>query len=64
MCGDAPGDERAAAENGVHFYPILVRDEEASWEALPAFLDLVREGNAEGEEACLKAAFFRNLGGN
>lgn len=64
MCGDAPGDERAAAENGVHFYPILVRDEEASWEALPAFLDLVREGNAEGEEARLKAAFFRNLGGN
>ena len=64
MCGDAPGDERAAAENGVHFYPILVRDEEASWEALSAFLELVREGNAEGEEACLKAAFFRNLGGN
>ena len=64
MCGDAPGDERAAAENGVHFYPILVRGEEASWEALPAFLDLVKEGNAEGEEARLKAAFFRNLGGN
>ena len=64
MCGDAPGDERAASENGVHFYPILVRDEEASWEALPAFLELVREGNLEGEEARLKAAFFRNLGGN
>ena len=64
MCGDAPGDERAASENGVHFYPILVRDEEASWEALPAFLELVGEGNAEGEEARLKAAFFRNLGGN
>ena len=64
MCGDAPGDERAAAENGVHFYPILVRGEEASWEALPAFLELVKEGNAEGEEARLKAAFFRNLGGN
>ena len=64
MCGDAPGDERAAAENGVHFYPILVRGEEASWEALPAFLGLVKQGSAEGEEARLKAAFLRNLGGN
>lgn len=64
MCGDAPGDERAAGENGVLFYPILVRSEEASWEALPAFLELVKEGRAEGEEARLKAAFFRNLGGN
>ena len=64
MCGDAPGDERAAAENGVHFYPILVRGEEASWEALRAFLGLVKQRSAEGEEARLKAAFFRNLGGN
>lgn len=64
MCGDAPGDEKAANENGVLFYPILVRSEEASWEALPAFLKLVKEGNAEGEADRLKAAFFRNLGGN
>lgn len=64
MCGDAPGDEKAANENGVLFYPILVRSEEASWEALPAFLGLVKEGNAEGEADRLKAAFFRNLGGN
>lgn len=64
MCGDAPGDLKAAEANGVHFYPILVRGEEASWEALPAFLELVKQGNAEGEEARLKAAFFRNLGGN
>ena len=64
MCGDAPGDERAAAENGVFFYPILVKDEEASWEALPAFLELVKQGRAEGEAARLKAAFLRNLGGN
>lgn len=58
MCGDAPGDEKAANENGVLFYPILVRSEEASWEALPAFLGLVKEGNAEGEADRLKAAFF------
>lgn len=63
MCGDAPGDERAAAENGVHFYPILVRGEEASWSSLPAFLALVRRGEAAGEEAHLKTAFLRNLGG-
>ena len=35
MCGDAPGDEKAANENGVFFYPILVRNEEASWAQLP-----------------------------
>lgn len=64
MCGDAPGDEKAANENGVFFYPILVRNEEASWAQLPAFLELVKQGRAEGEEARLKAAFFRNLGGN
>ncbi len=57
-------DERAANENGVFFYPILVRSEEASWAQLPAFLELVKEGNAEGEEARLKAAFLRDLGGN
>ena len=64
MCGDAPGDEKAANENGVFFYPILVRSEEASWAQLPAFLELVKDGNAEGEEARLKAAFLRDLGGN
>ena len=64
MCGDAPGDEKAANENGVFFYPILVRSEEASWAQLPAFLELVKQGRAEGEETRLKAAFFRDLGGN
>lgn len=31
MIGDAPGDHKAAAENGVHFYPILAGREEQSW---------------------------------
>lgn len=31
MVGDAPGDLQAAQENGILFYPILVRHEEASW---------------------------------
>ncbi len=31
MVGDAPGDLQAALENGVYFYPILVRHEAESW---------------------------------
>lgn len=34
MVGDAPGDRDAAALNGVLYYPILVKKEEASWERL------------------------------
>ncbi len=32
MCGDAPGDLQSAKTNGVYFYPILVKDEKASWQ--------------------------------
>ncbi|SFG68527.1 HAD family hydrolase [Oribacterium sp. WCC10] len=50
MCGDAPGDEAAAAENEVSFYPILVNHENKSWkrlkdEALEKFLEDAYEGN-------------------
>lgn len=43
MVGDAPGDLQAAAQNGVLYYPILVRKEAESWrrfvdEALPKLL--------------------------
>ena len=31
MCGDAPGDDAAAAENDVLYYPILVNREDESW---------------------------------
>jgi phosphoglycolate phosphatase-like HAD superfamily hydrolase len=34
MVGDAPGDEQAAAVNGVFYYPILFGKEEFSWERL------------------------------
>ena len=63
MIGDAPGDERAAAQNGVLFYPILVKQEAKSWrrlvqEAFPRFL----EGSYEGAyEAKLKQEFLENL---
>lgn len=44
MVGDAPGDLQAAQENDILFYPILVRQEEASWRdflttLLPHLLD-------------------------
>lgn len=44
MCGDAPGDLEAAKENGVFYYPIMVRHEAQSWnefvtEGLEHFLD-------------------------
>ena len=44
MCGDAPGDEAAAAQNGVLYFPILVNREAESWkqfteEALSRFLE-------------------------
>lgn len=34
MVGDAPGDQKAAEENGVWYYPILVRHEAESWAEL------------------------------
>lgn len=34
MVGDAPGDRKAALENGVRFYPIIVGKESFSWKRL------------------------------
>ena len=55
MCGDAPGDEAAAAENRVLYFPILVRHEEESWmqfvsEALPRFLGGAYAGEYQEEQ--------------
>ena len=36
MVGDAPGDCEAAGDNGVYYYPILVKHEEMSWRRFPA----------------------------
>lgn len=63
MIGDAPGDEEAARANGIHFYPIIPEQEEASWarlraEAYPRFLDDTYGGDYERE---LIAAFHREL---
>lgn len=64
MIGDAPGDKAASSENGVHFYPILVRHEAESWQelektALPKFENLCYD-SYEKEKSL---DFVRNLGG-
>lgn len=64
MCGDAPGDDRAAEVNGVLYYPILVGHEKESWEsfiseALPRFLSGVYRGSYQDS---VRGDFYRNLG--
>ncbi len=49
MIGDAPGDYEAAEENGVYFYPILVRKETESWEEFrKTGLERFVQGNYDG----------------
>ena len=64
MVGDAPGDEKAAADNGVFYFPILAGREEESWELLrKEALDVFHRGTYAGayqEER--KTAFWNNLG--
>lgn len=64
MVGDAPGDQDAAAKNGVYYYPILVRHEEASWIELreSGFSHLQNGTYAPYEKECI-ADFLKNLGG-
>ena len=64
MVGDAPGDCDAAEKNGVHYYPILVNHEKASWDEAvsTAFLKL-QSGEYAAYGARKKEEFLRNLGG-
>ena len=64
MVGDAPGDCDAAEKNGVHYYPILVNHEKASWdEAISVAFAKLQSGDyaAYGQEK--KSQFLHNLGG-
>ena len=64
MVGDAPGDCDAAEKNGVHYYPILVNHEKASWdEAIAVAYRKLCSGEYApyGEEK--KQEFLKNLGG-
>ncbi len=65
MCGDAPGDLRAAQKNGVYFYPILVHCENESWrEFMDSGLDRLISGQYEAYERNKIGAFHENLGEN
>lgn len=64
MVGDAPGDQKAAEQNGVHFYPILVRKEAESWQELAlAGLPRFAEGGFDAYEKRKQVEFFDNLRG-
>lgn len=62
MVGDAPGDMDAAAQNGVHYYPILVRHEAESWAHIPDAFTKLRAGEYDGAEKGYVESFLRNLG--
>ncbi len=65
MCGDAPGDYDAAKQNGVYYYPILVKREKESWEEFIAlgFNKLVDLSYGEGYQQEKINEFLTNLGG-
>lgn len=61
MVGDAPGDLKAAKENGVLFYPILAGREEISWENLKhAALKPLLDGSY-GDGTQQETEFWENL---
>lgn len=65
MIGDAPGDDEAAIRNKVHFYPILVNHEKASWEeAVAVAFGKLRKGAYATYGAEKKQAFLDNLSKN
>ncbi len=63
MCGDAPGDMDAAEQNGVFFYPILVRHEKESWkEFREAAMEKLLDGTyGEDYQQKKTEAFLDNL---
>lgn len=63
MCGDAPGDMKAAETNGVYYYPILVRHEAESWkEFMEKGLGNLLDGNyGEGYQKMKTEEFLDNL---
>ena len=64
MCGDAPGDMKAAEKNGVYYYPILVGREKESWEEfISVAIEKLKARTYGGEYAeKKKAEFLKNLG--
>ena len=64
MCGDALGDMQAAEKNGVFYYPILVRNEKASWqEFMDEGFERLINGEYAGEyQSQKRTQFLKNLG--
>ena len=65
MCGYDAGDLEAAEQNGVYFYPVLVRHEEQSWKAfVTEGLPLLLAGTfGDGYQQEQKERFLENLNG-
>lgn len=63
MVGDAPGDRAAAKQNGVFYYPILVRREEESWREFPQAARLMLGGAYAPYGARREEEFLENLSG-
>ena len=63
MCGDAPGDLKAAESNKVYYFPILVKNEEKSWQSFinQGFSHLLNDSYEEYEKT-IKRDFYKNLG--
>ena len=63
MCGDAPGDLKAAETNEVFYYPILVKKEKVSWQDFinQGFSHLL-DGSYKEYEITKKRDFYKNLG--
>lgn len=64
MVGDAPGDREAAKQNGVQYYPILVRREKESWKELKEKgLELLVSEKYQEYGQIKESEFLQNLGG-
>lgn len=65
MCGDAAGDLEAAEQNGVYFYPVLVRHEEQSWKAFvtEGLPHLLAGTFGDGYQQEQRERFLENLNG-
>jgi len=63
MCGDAPGDLKAAETNEIFYYPILVKKEKDSWQDFinQGFSHLL-DGSYKEYETTKKRDFYKNLG--
>ncbi len=63
MCGDAPGDLKAAESNNVYYFPILVKKEKESWQDfINQGFDKLLCGNYDEYEIVKKREFYKNLG--